>query len=271
MDLGSARRTGSAADGRRRPQQRRPRAAFGVAIRTAGTQTRRRGRGSIQTIPVANSRGGQLSRLGGKGGKVSRTKVAPDLARIAHRHPDDGLILSLQHYRALRVPCWGSSQRISGSRKRMNCPRSKGEAAETPRACGPRRELAWAQVPAHQTVRSAAVAGDGPKIVIERTRGGWRGGPRTQTQREPPAHLVVRCRSRPERQPGGVPDRLEGRPPDVGAEARGDRQIDALLVWLQPGPCVDTRAQPLSRSGTPRPAPAWMSAAGWWCRTRRPG
>ena len=45
-------------------------------------------------------------------------------------------------------------------------------------------------------------------------------------QRTERADLVVRRRVRPGRQPGVVPDRLGGRPPD--------RLVDALFAWLTP-------------------------------------
>ena len=76
------------------------------------------------------------------------------------------------------------------------------------------------------------MTGAGPELVIEGTRGDWPNGARTLSPRDPcrepiRADLVVRRRVRPGRQPGVVPDRLGGRPPDEGADARGP----AATAW----------------------------------------
>ena len=69
----------------------------------------------------------------------------------------------------------------------------------------------------------------------------------------------------------GPAGRLKATAAAVTASGRGWR---ARGTTRSPAGCRSGRAPKSDcgrTAGTPRPAPAWTSAAGWWCRTRRPG
>ena len=93
-------------------------------------------------------------------------------------------------------------------------------------------------------------------IIIEGWHGDWPGGPRILMARPPSREPNGRtCWFGAELDPDGdqvwfrIDDEAIGRMPEKTPAARGDRLIDALIVWLTPAPAAPAQATPL---GAPR-------------------